>query len=100
MRRSLVLALSVAMVAAAGLRPVSAADPVAPPRPAYQVNDVVQDFGLKIVGGGDWRLSDARKIDEAAAWAAVSAAAKDVYGAELKAGDATTFEALPNGRTA
>lgn len=94
------LAVPFAALAAASALPASAADAVPPPRPAYMVGDVVEDFSLKVIGGGDFSLSAARKIDEATAWAAVAAAAKEVYGAEVKPGDATAFEALPQGRTA
>jgi hypothetical protein len=100
MRRFSALLALLPALAVGAARPASAADPVPPPRPAYVVGDVVQDFSLKVIGGGEFTLSGARKIDDAAAWSAVAAAAKEVYGAELKAGDATTFEALPQGRTA
>ena len=101
MRRPLArLATVLVPLAAAVAVPAFAADSVAPPRPAYIIGDVVEDFSLKVVGGGEFTLSKARTIDDAAAWAAVAAAARDVYGAELKAGDATTFDALPTGRGA
>jgi thiol-disulfide isomerase/thioredoxin len=93
------LAVPLAAVAALGARLASAADE-APPRPTYMVGDPIEDFTLKVVGGGEFKLSEARKIDDAKAWAAVAAAAKDVYGADLKDGDATAFEALPGGKTA
>jgi thiol-disulfide isomerase/thioredoxin len=101
MRRGLpLLAVSLVAVATSGARPASAADAPPVPRPAYMVGDVIEDFTLKVVGGGEFKLSDARTIDDAKAWAAVAAAAKEVYGADLKADDTTAFDALPGGKTA
>lgn len=101
MRRSLIRSwIALAPLAALVAVPAFAADAVPPPRAAYVVGDVVEDFTLKVVGGGDFTLSQARKIDDAAAWAAVATAGKEVYGAELKTGDTTTFESLPQGRGA
>ena len=94
------LAVPLVAVAASSARLASAADAASPPRPAYMVGDTVEDFSLKLVGGGEFKLSDARNIDDAKAWASVAAAAKEVYGADLKAGDATAFDALPGGKTA
>ena len=86
MRRGFaLLAAPLFVVATSSARLASAADPAPPPpRPAYMVGDPVEDFSLKVVGGGEFKLSEARKIDDATAWASVAAAAKEVYGADLK----------------
>jgi hypothetical protein len=85
-------ALLAAAALAALASPARAADAPAGP---YRIGDTVDDFSLKDLYGQTFTLAAARKVDDAAAWAAVAAAAKEFGLDGVAAKDERDVDAVP-----